>query len=178
MAWWLFVEIFVGEFKGREMTCIVGLVHDGKVYMGGDSCASNGHLSYVRKDVKVFIRGPFIFGFTTSFRMGQLLQYSLAEPLHDPAISDHQYMTTTFIDAVRNCLKTGGYASATNGTEAGGIFLVGYKGQLYRVDDDYQVGNKTGRTPSITSIPPTWRLLVLHRTPTASLRCLRRIMAG
>ena len=59
------------------MTCIVGLVHEGVVYIGGDSAGVGGMSLTVRADEKVFQNGEFLMGFTTSFRMGQLLRYSL-----------------------------------------------------------------------------------------------------
>jgi len=45
-----------------------------------------------------------------------------------------------FVDAVRDCLKTGGYASKHAKEEAGGTLLVGVAGRLFKVDSDYQVG--------------------------------------
>lgn len=80
-----------------------------------------------------------IFGFTSSFRMGQLLRWALTIPDHDPRIDVEKYMATTFIDAVRDCLKSHGCASRTNEVEAGGTFLLGYKGRLFCIHDDYQV---------------------------------------
>lgn len=122
------------------MTCIVGLVHAGAVTIGGDSAAVDGLDLRVRADAKVFRTGAFICGFTSSFRMGQLLRYALTPPDHDPRIAVHQFMATTFVDAVRTCLKAGGYAEMTNGAEQGGSFLVGYRGQLFEIASDYQVG--------------------------------------
>ena len=122
------------------MTCIVGLVHEGVVYIGGDSAGVAGFSLTVRADEKVFRNGEFLMGFTTSFRMGQLLRYSLKPPRRHPADDINQYMVVDFIDAVRECLKAGGYASKENETEQGGTFLVGYSGHLFTVDSDYQVG--------------------------------------
>jgi ATP-dependent protease HslVU (ClpYQ) peptidase subunit len=68
------------------MTCIVGMVENGKVYIGGDSAGVSGFDYHIREDQKVFQNGDMIFGFTSSFRMGQLLQYSLKIPDHDPRI--------------------------------------------------------------------------------------------
>jgi len=120
------------------MTCIVGLVHDGKVYMGGDSAGVAGYDLTVRADEKVFTNGEFIMGFTSSFRMGQLLRYKFKPPFHLPNVSVDEYMVTSFIEEVRKCLKEGGYARS--GEESGGRFLVGYKGELFYIDSDYQVG--------------------------------------
>ena len=122
------------------MTCIVGLVHDGIVYIGGDSAGIAGLSLTVRADEKVFQNGEFLMGFTTSFRMGQLLRYSLKPPRRYPDDDINQYMVVDFINAVRECLKSGGWASKKEETERGGTFLVGYSGHLFTVDSDYQVG--------------------------------------
>ena len=94
----------------------------------------------VRADEKVFQNGEFLMGFTTSFRMGQLLRYSLKPPRRHPDDDIHQYMVVDFVNAVRGCLKAGGYASKEDEVESGGTFLVGYAGHLFTVDSDYQVG--------------------------------------
>lgn len=122
------------------MTCIVGLVEGKKVYIGGDSAGVGGYDLTVRADAKVFRNGPFLFGFTSSFRMGQLLRYAFTPPKHDSDVGDFQYLVTTFVNAVRDCLKAGGFASKSNETEAGGTFLLGYRGHLYKIESDYQVG--------------------------------------
>lgn len=122
------------------MTCIVGLVKDGKVYIGGDSAGVAGLDLEIRADEKVFRNGEFIMGFTSSFRMGQLLRYKFKPPYHMPNKSDDEYMVSDFVEAVRECLKAGGYAANHNGEENGGTFLVGYRGNLYVIEDDYQVG--------------------------------------
>ncbi len=122
------------------MTCIAGLVHEGQVYIGGDSAGVGRLFLTVRADQKVFRNGPFLMGFTTSFRMGQLLRYSFNPPAHHPDTDTYKYMVTEFIDAVRKCLKSGGYARKDKEEELGGTFLVGYKGRLFNIEDDYQVG--------------------------------------
>lgn len=121
------------------MTAIVGLAQDGKVYIGGDSAGVSGLSLSVRADTKVFRKGRYLFGFTTSFRMGQLIRYSLVPP--KPKGDDLEgFMATRFIDALRDCLKSGGWARRENDREEGGTFLVGVRGQLFTIYDDYQVG--------------------------------------
>lgn len=121
------------------MTCIAGVAHGGKVWIGGDSAGMNGWTLTVRADEKVFSNGQFLMGFTSSFRMGQLLRYSFEPPEKDPASDLDRYMVTTFIDGVRRCLKDGGYAEKKDEAERGGTFIVGIGGALYMVDNDYQV---------------------------------------
>ena len=137
------------------MTYIVGLEGPGAVILGGDSAGVSDHdLVVVRADEKVFtlLGGEFVLGFTDSFRMGQLLRYSLRMPARERrdaayASDPDRFMATTFIDAVRACLKKGGFARREDDAEAGGTFLVGWRERLYEVDDDYQVGRSvTGYT--------------------------------
>lgn len=125
------------------MTCIVGYINKETktVHMGGDSAGVAGLSVTIRKDPKVFKKGPFIIGFTSSFRMGQLLMSSkFNPPKQSKKKTDYDYMVTDFIDEVRRCFKEGGYLqSYRDGDEKGGTFLVGYKGVLYQVENDFQV---------------------------------------
>lgn len=81
-----------------------------------------------------------LFGFTESFRMGQLLRHALVIPDRHPRVDLDKFMVTTFIDAVRECLKTNGWAQKEKEREQGGTFLVGFAGRLFTVYGDYQVG--------------------------------------
>jgi ATP-dependent protease HslVU (ClpYQ) peptidase subunit len=121
------------------MTCIVGLIENGRVWMGGDSAGVSGLDITVRADPKVFRNGHFLIGFTSSFRMGQLLAYKLRVPAMEPGEDVFRYMVTTVVDAVRECLKEGGYAQRSNDAETGGSFLVGFRGRLFSIQSDYQV---------------------------------------
>lgn len=122
------------------MTCIVGVVANGRAVIGGDSAGVSGWDLRTRADSKVFRRGPFVMGFTSSFRMGQLLRFRLEAPEHPAGMDDYEYMTTLFVDAVRECLKEGGFARKSEEAESGGTFIVAYRGALYVVENDYQVG--------------------------------------
>ncbi|MFI5953046.1 hypothetical protein [Cryptosporangium sp. NPDC051539] len=121
------------------MTAIVGVVHGGAVHIGGDSAGVSGYVIHPRADAKVFTTGAYAFGFTTSFRMGQLIRWAWTPP-GPPASDLDRFMATTFIDGVRECLKTGGWAGKENERETGGVFLVGVAGRLFSIDSDYQVG--------------------------------------
>lgn len=122
------------------MTCIVALKADGTVYMGADSAGVAGTSLTQRADPKIYSVGTMVIGFTSSFRMGQLLGYKLKVPDHDPRMPAEKYMATEFIDACRTCLKEGGFAEKEKEAELGGTFLVAYKGRIFRIASDYQVG--------------------------------------
>jgi len=122
------------------MTCIVGWVENETVWIGGDSAAVADSTIQCRVDTKVWSRDDWVYGFTDSFRFGQLLRYSFKEPPRKKSRDLLEYMVTDYIDAVRRCLKSGGYAEANNGVETGGTFLVGHCGRLFAIYEDYQVG--------------------------------------
>lgn len=122
------------------MTCIAALIHNNEVWMGGDSAGVAGLNVTVRKDPKVFKNGEFLIGFTSSFRMGQLLRYRFNPPRYYEDDDVYAYMCTDFIEELRYCLKAGGYATRINEEESGGNFLVGFKGRLFEIGSDFQVG--------------------------------------
>jgi ATP-dependent protease HslVU (ClpYQ) peptidase subunit len=126
------------------MTCIIALEHNGKVYMGGDSAAATGWSINVVANPKVFVLNDFIIGYTSSFRMGQLLEYTLEIPENTDGEDDLRYLVSKFIPAVRDCLKSGGYATINNNAESGGFFLIGYRGKAYKVADDFQITRMSG----------------------------------
>ena len=123
------------------MTCIVGMVVGDAVYIGGDSAGVSGADIRIRQDAKVFTKDSMVFGFTSSFRMGQVLRYSFSVPYHDPRKDDFAYLCTGFVDALIDCFKSKGYARVDNGEVSGGVFLVGYKGKLYKIESDFQVSS-------------------------------------
>ena len=120
------------------MTCVAAYKTMGGVWMGADSAGVSGYGLCVRKDRKVFRNGPMLFGFTSSFRMGQILRHSFIIPDRGRASVD-RYMHTTFIDAVRDALASGGYRRKTNEEEHGGEFLVAYAGRIFHIQEDFQV---------------------------------------
>ena len=125
------------------MTCIIAYKQDGKVYMAGDSAGVAGHDIRTRKDPKVFVNQGMAYGFTTSFRMGQILM-NFNRPKHaidsTEPISDYQYLTGLFMDAIIKEFRDKGYAKEKDSQISGGNFLIGYHGEIYEICDDFQVG--------------------------------------
>lgn len=128
------------------MTCIVAVKHNKKIYMGGDSLGSNTSFQkVVRLDEKVFIKGDMIFGFTSSFRMGQILRYVMLPPERPEGLTDMAYLVAHWIPALIECFAEQGYrgpkdAEDHDETRSGGTFLLGYRSVLYQIEDDFQVG--------------------------------------
>lgn len=122
------------------MTCIVALKHKGHVTMGGDSAGVSGLDVIVRADPKVFLNGKFLIGYTSSFRMGQILRFKFTPPPIPKNRDLFQYMCTDFVDAARRALKKGGYSKIDSNVERGGNYLVGIRGRIFNIQSDYQVG--------------------------------------
>lgn len=122
------------------MTCIVGVVDQGVVSIGGDSAGVSGWTVRARRDAKVFVAGGFIYGFTSSFRMGQLLRYRFSPPPIAAGEDLMRYMATSWVDGVRQCFRDYSYGAIKDGlAQEGGIFLVGTRGRPFQIFDDFQV---------------------------------------
>ena len=124
------------------MTCIVGLEHEGRVWIGGDSAGiRESDLSLrIMGNSKVFSKKDMLFGSSGSLRVNQLLRFSLKIP-RQKGEDDLNYLCTDFVDATRKCLINGG----NGGTEDHGEesmesnLLIGYRGSLYQMEKDYNV---------------------------------------
>ena len=123
------------------MTCIVGLVSGSRVVMGADSAAvDTASLSLdLRIQPKVFRNGSFLIGYTSSFRMGQLLEHAFSPPAMRVGQDAFAFMVAEFVPAVRRCFEVGGWARQDSGVHSGGSFLVAYAGRLFCIESDFQV---------------------------------------
>ncbi len=129
-------------------TCIVALKQGDVIYIGGDSAGTESHSlkSTVRKDPKVFTKedsdeNKWLFGFTTSYRMGQLIQHVLILPSIDKKDEKNMfgYMVKKFIPALQKCLREGGFESKKEDRVSGGTFIVAVRNQIFKIQSDYQV---------------------------------------
>src|SRR3990170_1178996 len=118
------------------MTCIVGLVSEnGQIVMGGDSAAVDGLTMTLARDPKVFQFGlEFVFGYSGSFRIGQLLQYAFSPSVQKESQSDLEYLVTDFCQEWRQVLELHGAIQGRTGTdEMEAEVLIGYRGSLYQM---------------------------------------------
>jgi ATP-dependent protease HslVU (ClpYQ) peptidase subunit len=127
------------------LTCIVGLVEGGVAYMGGDTLASDPVGSHVvcRADEKVFKvnEGEFLMGFCGSYRVGQLLRYAFLPPRPEVDQDDMAYMLVDFVDAWRAVQKEKGALKKADEEESHpASVLVAYAGNLYAIEEDFDVG--------------------------------------
>lgn len=121
------------------MTCIVGIEAKDRVYIGADSAGVSGDICQEIASPKVFRKGQMVIGHTHSFRLGQALRYLLHLPRHEPGVGTEAYLVGPFVHAVRKLLKAHGMVEIQDGVEYGGSFLMGYRGKLYHVGNDFSV---------------------------------------
>jgi len=120
------------------MTCIVGIQTGNKAVICGDSFGGSDYIKHVIAKPKVFEANGIVMGYTSSFRMGQLLEY--ATNFDVSKIKDvDRFIHTEFIDHIREIFKDNGYSKVESNVEEGGSFLVAINGELYEIQEDYAV---------------------------------------
>ena len=117
------------------MTCIVAIEKNGKVFMGADRMGSNGHTGAPVSQPKIFKNGSVIIGYTSSFRMGQLLEHALEIPLVHENID--KWVAIDFMQALRKAFTDNGWGKTKDGEIVGGTFLIAVAGRCYQIQDDY-----------------------------------------
>lgn len=136
------------------MTCTLEITDGRSVVLGSDSAGVGGHEMRLGAEPKVFRAGSYAIGFTTSFRMGQILRYETALPEPPPRCSPDEmerFIVTEFIPTVRKSFSDHGFAKTARftssgdanvteeGQAVGGLFLVGVAGQIFEIRQDYHL---------------------------------------
>ncbi len=137
------------------MTCIVGVEHEGAVYLGGDSALSDPSLGSLRllRQPKLFLKNRVAFGCCNDLRVQQLLQYVLNVPDHDPQLlDDMEYLVTHLMGSIRSLQKKKGTIKVSESLETQEVqLLVGYRGTLYTVEENFQVYRSVDAWASVGS---------------------------
>lgn len=116
------------------MTCIVGVEVEGKVVLAGDVLGSNGFNKNNYSQPKVFKHNNMIFGYTSTFRFGQVIQHHL-DDLYPPETTDisecFKWGVKVFVPKVNKVLKE-------TETEKG-TMLFGFNGLLWTLQNDSSI---------------------------------------
>jgi ATP-dependent protease HslVU (ClpYQ) peptidase subunit len=81
-------------------------------------------------------RANMLIGYTSSYRMGQLLEHSLIIPERETNQSIENYMYVDFINAVRELLKNNGQMQVDRNVQTIGFFLIVTEGLIFQMQDD------------------------------------------
>jgi len=119
------------------MTVIVGLEYDGSVLMGGDIQGTGWNNKVIHTQPKVFKKNGVMFGFTSSYRFGQVLEHELPDPVvpEDPT-QVYRWLITVLVPNIHAALKSADADKCGNA-------LIGLKGQLWELQTDYSVLRST-----------------------------------
>lgn len=133
------------------MTCIVGLASMGSVYIAADSLGSGNGAKQEYKTPKlakleVFEKKDLSLtkinigiGYTSSYRMGDILRYAFTPPPIEVGEDENEYLVKDFIPELIKCFEEQSFAKVKDGSKSGGNFLVGLRGRLFVVQDDFSI---------------------------------------
>jgi hypothetical protein len=118
------------------MSCVVGIVYEGNVYLGSDSAGTSDSCQLlIYAEPKVFRIGAFVLGCAGSFRIAQILRYLFTPP---PLEGDlMRYMVASFVPALKECLKAD--EPKSEDLLCGSRLLVGVQGRLFCIYMDFHV---------------------------------------
>jgi ATP-dependent protease HslVU (ClpYQ) peptidase subunit len=121
------------------MTCIVGIMHDDKVYLGGDSAAStmDGFTTKIRIP-KVYQIDEYLIGYAGSFRMGKFIQYNIEFP-KPPTWARGSEKLDEFINGylvphIRKCVKE---SDLDQNEKEDFEFIIGLRGHIFELDENW-----------------------------------------
>ena len=131
------------------MTCIVALTNKTGIYMGADMGSVQKDQFRVRYDRKLFERifldVPTLFGFSGSYRMGQLLSIFNFEDFHiNRAIQTndelHLFLIAEFIPKLIKFMEANDCIEKENGTKKlSGDILMGLFNETFSIGRDFQI---------------------------------------
>lgn len=122
--------------RNDSMTCIVGLEHKGKIYIGGDSRVMFNSTAVSLAAPKVFMLGGLLVGCAGVRRVAELVRYKVDPPafcnpenLRD---KDLDCLMFYFGEAIREAMRAGGAIRSDQGIETiEATILAGVFGRLY-----------------------------------------------
>jgi hypothetical protein len=121
------------------MTIVVAVKDEkeGVIYLAADTAGSNGWNTTNLANKKIFEANNIYYGFTTSYRMGQILQYHSEEITRGDEESVVSYLASKLIPMWRRVLKDNGYTTVNNNEESAGTFIVVVGGSIFTVHNDF-----------------------------------------
>lgn len=116
------------------MTCIVGIECVDGAIIAGDYLGSNYFIKNVNVQPKVFAHSGMMFGYTTTFYFGQLIEFMLDNnKLYVPTNDDNVYswLVRVFVPTLKTVLK--------EADVKGGNALMLINKQVWEIQDDFSV---------------------------------------
>jgi ATP-dependent protease HslVU (ClpYQ) peptidase subunit len=121
------------------MTCIVAWRNQKGVIMGADSCGGGGHRANAVKTPKVSVVGEYLIGYTSSFRMGQILHFAMTTQKHNEKNDLFWHLVNVLVPEMRSAMRQHGWLKTENNVEEGGSFLLAHGTRVFEVQSDFSV---------------------------------------
>src|SRR6266568_4800242 len=101
------------------MTCIAAIIDPDKtIHMIGDAASTRGYWTVTTlKAPKICINHGFLIGSAGDARTSQLLRHAFVPPAIPEYMELEEYMSTVFVNALRDCLKEAGVARKSDEKE-------------------------------------------------------------
>ena len=106
------------------MTCIVGIVKDNTIYMGGDRSASDEVSIISMVNPKVYVRDEWIYGYAGTIGIGQLMNYI---DLPSPEGDIEKIIRLDICEKLKSAIDS--FARDVENEETG--FVIGARGRLF-----------------------------------------------
>lgn len=123
------------------MTCIVALkTLENSLVLAGDFMASNGFSFRRVVTPKVFLKSEICaVGYTSSFRMGQILEHLWTLPVRIEGLTDDEYIFVYVVQSLREAFKQHGYGIKSGLEEIGGNFILVYKDRIFEIQSNFSI---------------------------------------
>lgn len=123
------------------MSVVVGVVENGRVWIGGDSLASDDHVGTVRRDPKVFrLDNGILLGIVGDSRVTQVVRYAFGcSESSGFADANMPYLLVTFVPALRERISEAGVPMEEGEHKSRWSILLALHGHLYAIYDDFQI---------------------------------------
>ncbi|WP_412027910.1 hypothetical protein [Deinococcus yunweiensis] len=120
------------------MTCIVAIVENNHIHLGGDTC-STANVAIEQSKGKLWrASNRMVFGSCGDTRAANVLQFGFTPPARTEGQTLDAYMYLTFAQAVRAFLKEHIHVGVRDNSEDSGVWLlVGWHGRLWQLYPNY-----------------------------------------
>ena len=113
------------------MTVIVGTVHDGVIYIGGDRGVSDDSSILSMLQPKVYIKNEWIYGYAGSLGNGQLFDFIDLPPIKKTD-DIYKVLRMDVVENYKSILDTHGSSKDDDSTD----FVIGCGGRLFEFNTD------------------------------------------
>lgn len=119
------------------MTCVVGVEYRGRVWIGADSVLTASNRTIKSGLSKIAPIGNMLWGFSGNPREWQLIEHGLQLQEQSPGQTDLAYLSLTLTKAILEVFENYDLHLENGNMESS--FLIGYKGALYCLYNDFQI---------------------------------------